>query len=343
MKTSMKIAVWPLFLLLLLPQYVLAESTQLFASIGDLKLQSGEVIINAKVGYRTAGKLNADKSNVIVIPSWHTGTSEGLFSGTIGPGEMADTNRYYVIAVDALGNGVSSSPSNSVEQSGALFPDLTISDMVNSQHLLLTRHLEIDHVFAVIGLSMGAMQTLQWVGMFPEFMDKAVSIEGSPKMTAYDLIQWQSHVNAIELMQGAGIANQEITSFLLQLNLLTLWTRDYLVENVSPESLDSYLALYRPQYDQIDAFDYRIQTKAMIGHNVLTLDPFIKGNPSEKMRPEILMIGFDSDHMVNPEPSKALAKSIAAPYIEVVTKCGHMGTVCEGQKMLELVNTFLDK
>ncbi|MFT5140712.1 MAG: homoserine O-acetyltransferase [Lysobacterales bacterium] len=338
----MKCTLWSMFLLLLLPQTVLAESTQLFASIGDLKLQSGEVIIDARVGYRTAGKLNADKSNVIVIPSWHTGSSLDLFSpDATGPGKLADTDRYYVIGIDALANGVSSSPSNSPKQAGGLFPDVSISDMVHSQHMLLADHLGIDHVFVIMGMSMGGMQTLQWIGEYPGFMDKAVSIEGSPKMTSYDLIQWQTHVDAIDLMQGAGIANQEITSFLQQLTLLTLWTRDYLVENISVESLDTYLASYQQQYDLINAFDYRVQTKAMIEHDVLALKPFTEDFKDE-LRPEILIIGFDSDHMVNPETSKALASSIGASYVEVISKCGHMGTVCEAEKIATLVNSFLD-
>ena len=113
----------------------LADSPQQMASIGDLLLESGETLRNCKVGYRTAGTLNADKSNVIIFPTWFTGTSDGLWKyELIGPGKLADTDRYFVIAIDALGNGVSSSPSTSISQPGAQFPDISIDNMVNSQY-----------------------------------------------------------------------------------------------------------------------------------------------------------------------------------------------------------------
>ena len=124
-----------------------ADPEQQFVSIGDFELQSGQVIIDAKVGYRVAGKLNADKSNVMVMPSWHMGATIDLFeSDLIGPGFLADTDQYFVIAVDALADGVSSSPSNSPDQPGKQFPQVTLTDMVTAQHVALTQHLGITHV-----------------------------------------------------------------------------------------------------------------------------------------------------------------------------------------------------
>src|SRR5882672_6837784 len=91
------------------------SSPQQFASLGDSKLESGETIKNCRIGYRTFGELNSDKSNVVVFTTWFGGTSEQL-AGGFGPGKLVDTSKYYVIAIDALGNGVSTSPSNSALQ-----------------------------------------------------------------------------------------------------------------------------------------------------------------------------------------------------------------------------------
>src|SRR6476620_4929605 len=119
----------------------LAQEQQ-FANIGDLKLQNGGVIRNCRIGYRTFGKLNAGKSNVVVFPTWAGGTTEQLQS-SIGPGKLVDSTKYFVIAIDALSNGVSSSPSNSRLQPRMRFPQFTLRDTVESQHTLLTRVLKI--------------------------------------------------------------------------------------------------------------------------------------------------------------------------------------------------------
>jgi homoserine O-acetyltransferase/O-succinyltransferase len=80
-----------------------------FASLGDFKLQSGEVLRECRIGYRTFGTLNADRSNAVLFPTWASGTSEQL-AGSIGPGRLADSSKFFVVAVDALANGVSSPP-----------------------------------------------------------------------------------------------------------------------------------------------------------------------------------------------------------------------------------------
>src|SRR5262244_1125614 len=77
----------------------LAQQQQ-FANIGDLKLQNGGVIRDCRIGYRTFGKLNADKSNVVILPTWAGGTTEQLQSN-IGPGKLIDSSSYFVVLIDA--------------------------------------------------------------------------------------------------------------------------------------------------------------------------------------------------------------------------------------------------
>ena len=88
------------------------EAPQQFAELGNLRLRSGAVIQDFRLGYRTAGKLNADQSNAVLWPTWLGGKTQDLLK-YIGPGNVVDTNRYFVILVDAIGDGVSTSPSNS--------------------------------------------------------------------------------------------------------------------------------------------------------------------------------------------------------------------------------------
>src|SRR5947209_8395270 len=101
-----------IMLVLFLAVMARAQEGQQFAELGDFKLESGATIRNCRLGYRTFGKLNAAKSNAVIFPTWFTGTSEELVE-QVGPKGIIDASRYFVVTIDALGDGVSSSPSNS--------------------------------------------------------------------------------------------------------------------------------------------------------------------------------------------------------------------------------------
>ena len=142
--------------------------------IGDLKLESGETIKDFALSYVTHGTLNEKKSNAILMVTAISGNHHRI-DFLIGPGKALDTSKFFVVATDAIGNGLTTSPSNSKTQHGPAFPKFTIRDMVQSQKLLLD-HLGIQHVVVVAGASMGGMQTLQWGVSHPQFMDALVAL-----------------------------------------------------------------------------------------------------------------------------------------------------------------------
>jgi len=131
------------------------------AELGDLALESGESIRDYRQSYVTHGNLNADKSNLVLACISLTGNHHRL-DFLIGPGKALDTERFFIICADPIGNGLSTSPSNSNEQSRMRFPRFLIRDMVNAQHRLLTEVFGVEHACAVVGASMGGMQALQW-------------------------------------------------------------------------------------------------------------------------------------------------------------------------------------
>src|ERR1044072_3166754 len=123
---------------------------------GDFQLESGEVIKDFAISYVSHGKLNEKKSNAILMVTAISGNHHRL-DFLIGPGKALDTDRYLIICTDAIGNGLTTSPSNSTAQPHMKFPKFLIRDMVTSQKKLMEQ-LGIDHVVAVIGPSMGGMQ-----------------------------------------------------------------------------------------------------------------------------------------------------------------------------------------
>ena len=91
------------------------------ADLGRCELDSGKFIQPCLLSYRTYGRLNVSRTNAVFFPSWYNGRSEDL-AQFFGPDKIVDTTRYFGVAIDALGDGVSSSASNSTTQHGAAFP-----------------------------------------------------------------------------------------------------------------------------------------------------------------------------------------------------------------------------
>ena len=166
--------------------------------VGDLKLESGEVIRDFAISYVTHGRLNAKKSNAILMVTAISGNHHRL-DFLIGPGKALDTNKYFVVATDAIGNGLTTSPSNSTAQPRMSFPKFLIRDMVQSQHRLLTEHLGIGHVVAVVGPSMGGMQALQWGVSHPDFMDSVVALVPLARTPAWSVAVMEASRKAIML------------------------------------------------------------------------------------------------------------------------------------------------
>jgi len=165
--------------------------------IGDLTLEGGEVIKDFAISYVTHGSLNERKSNAILMVTAISGNHHRL-DFLIGPGKALDTDKYFVICTDAIGNGLTTSPSSSTAQPRMKFPKFLIRDMVTSQKKLM-EHLGIDHVVAVVGPSMGGMQTLQWGVSYPDFMDSLIALVPLARTPAWTVTVLEATRKAIML------------------------------------------------------------------------------------------------------------------------------------------------
>jgi homoserine O-acetyltransferase len=153
-----------------------------------MALESGTLLRRAVVGYKTHGQLNEDRTNCIVYPTQFA-AQHGDIEWLIGPGRALDSNRYFIIAVDQLGNGVSSSPSNTQSpQDRARFPTITIRDDVAAQHQLVREGFGVQSVALVTGYSMGAQQAFQWAVSHPELVKRIAPFCGTAKTTPHNAV-----------------------------------------------------------------------------------------------------------------------------------------------------------
>lgn len=156
--------------------------------LGRVELQSGEVLIDAKLAYKTYGTLAPRGDNVVVLPTFYTG-SHARNEGFFGPGRAIDPARHFIVSVNLFGNGISTSPSNaSPTQRGPRFPGVTLFDNVYCQHRLLTERLGIKRIALVSGWSMAGCQAYQWAAQYPEMVGAIVPFCASAKTSPHNFV-----------------------------------------------------------------------------------------------------------------------------------------------------------
>jgi homoserine O-acetyltransferase/O-succinyltransferase len=310
-----------------------AVSQQKFANLGDFPLEKGGVIHDFRLGYRTAGQLDAEKTNAILWPTWLGGTSEELLPYA-GPNNVVDTRRYFVIFADAIANGVSTSPSNSQRQPRLNFPEFTIRDMVESEYRLATEIFHLKHLHAVIGISMGGMQAFEWSAAYPEFMDEVIPVAGSPQSTSYDKLLWTSQIDALRLDPEwhGGYGTKPMTAGLLlynEIGSMSLTTPAYRVSHTSTRDFEAFReSLKQEKADAASACDAIRQRDAILeldmpGEYGTTMEGVAK-----RVDAKMLIFVAKEDHTVNPLPALQFAKFAGAPVITLDSSCGHESTAC---------------
>jgi len=154
--------------------------------LGDVELLSGEALLNAQLSYKTYGNLNTGKNNVVVLPTFYTGShtrNEGFF----GAGRAIDPNKHFIVSINLFGNGISSSPSNTpAPQDGPRFPKISLWDNIACQYKLLTEALGVERIALVAGWSMAGCQAYQWAAQYPDFVDAILPFCASAKTSIHN-------------------------------------------------------------------------------------------------------------------------------------------------------------
>ncbi|KAI1354909.1 Alpha/Beta hydrolase protein [Xylaria sp. FL0043] len=177
-------------------------------TLGNFALQSGATLQNAYIAYKTFG----DPSNpAVVYPTWYS----GLISDNewlIGEDMTLNPKTYFIIIPALFGNSQSMSPSNTREPRP--FPAITMLDNVTAQYRLVTEELGVKHLRAVLGWSMGAAQTFQWITQYPDFVDLAVPFCGAARCSLHNQVFLEGVKSALIAAKGAasgGINKLEAT------------------------------------------------------------------------------------------------------------------------------------
>jgi len=250
-------------------------------SLGDFKLENGESIKDFSISYVTHGSLNANKSNAILMVT-AIGGNHHRIDYLIGPGRALDPSKYFIIATDAIGNGLTTSPSNSKTQPRMQFPKFNMRDMVNSQQRLVAEKFGIKKLVTVIGASMGGMQALQWAVSYPDAMDSVVPIiplGRTPAWTTGVLEMLRQTIMADPAWRGGSYASQPESGMRLWGGWLsgTIVRTPQYHEAAFPNNFDVIPALNAVQesnWKRIDINDWIYQSWAYDQHNLGTTPAF---------------------------------------------------------------------
>ncbi len=183
-------------------------------SIGRLDLEEGGSIPDCHLAVATFGTLNEERDNAILVTTWYSGTHQIFRDAYIGSQHALDPGRWFVVVVDQIGSGLSTSPHNASGANDALamsaFPHVRIGDDVVAQERLLREHFGIERLALVVGGSMGAQQTYEWAVRFPDKVRRAAPIAGTAQNTDHDFLF--TRVLAEAITTDPGFAGGEYSS-----------------------------------------------------------------------------------------------------------------------------------
>jgi homoserine O-acetyltransferase len=311
------------------------------ANLGEFRFEGGAVVKDFKVAYVTQGKLNKAKSNAILVMQPFTADHHSL-DFLIGPGKALDTDKYFIVASNFIGNSlirqdVTTGPTNSGLRMN--FPWFTIRDSVNADYRLLKDYLGLDHVLAVIGPSIGAMKAYQFAVSYPTYVSGAIAVMGSPVTSPKTRWVLESMMDIVALDAGWYGGNYETNptagAMAALMSIIPYWYTDrWMAQNLrTPEQRQSFqtfwhgiFSIYFPQ----DARDLYYQMRMWATFNVGD-SPGFGGDAQAALRSikgQMLLVTAKEDLLVSADEI-ALAKNTIpnVTQVEIDTSFGHIASV----------------
>lgn len=338
----------------------------------DFALEKGGALPLCEVAYETHGKLNAAGDNAILVV--HGYTSSGHVAGThakgkeargvapgtagwwdalIGPGKAIDTDRFFVVGVNAIGSchgstGPASLDPHTGKPYGPTFPEVTIRDIVRSQKLLLDS-LGVRHLVAVCGPSMGGFQSFQWAVSYPDFMKGIVPTVTAPKMRSgnTDAVEQlrqrlASHPNWNNgwYYENGGIA--EILEEIRHETLVGYGQREILAATIPDPA----------KREETIRANARAWAKTYDGHSMIALRRAIGSfditGDYAKLKAKVLYVIAPNDKLFPGAMCVSYAKElreagIDLTYVELVTDKGHMASHADALQWAPALAAFIER
>ena len=343
-------------------------------------LSGGGTLPGFELVYETYGKLNAAKSNAILICHALSGhhhvaghyadapNNLGWWDNMIGPGKPIDTNRFFVVGVNNLGGCHGSTGPARINPAtgkpwGSDFPVVTVTDWVNAQ-ARLADHLGIAQWAAAAGGSLGGMQALQWTMQFPERIRHALVIAAAPNLTAENIAFNEVARQAILTDPEYKAGRRPVTGLRLarMLGHITYLSDDQMAEKFGRKrrpgsgsygfgvefEVESYLNYQGDKFAEwFDADTYLRMTKALD-----YFDPAAEcgGNlraALARARAKFLLVSFSTDWRFSPERSREIVNALVhngqeVAYAEIKSAHGHDSFLMQDAHYHAIVRAYLD-
>ena len=342
-----------------------APGDRKFAKIGDLHLESGEVLPDITIAYQTWGTLNEARDNAILVNHAMTGWSDvpGWWPSIVGPGLALDSDKFFIICPNVIGGCQGSTGPSSLapdgKRWGSRFPTVTIRDMVAAE-FALTNLLNIKSYVLAVGPSLGGMRSLEWAISHPDRV-KAICTIGSSAVATGDQIGAASiQIRAIKVdphfnngdyyeqehgpLEGMGIARRIAhLTYRTESEMDVRFGRELQGDETGRYAVESYLDHQAGKLaKRFDANTYIVLTEAMNSHDVgrgrggvaaalagITIPVSVVGLDTDRLFPLRLQ-----EEIVELTPTAKPLEIISSPF-------GHDGFLIEVETMGEMLRRAL--
>lgn len=331
---------------------------KIFTHSEILHLESGGQLPQLEIAYSTLGTLNADRSNVIWVCHALSGNADvsDWWSGIVGHGKYLDPEQYFIICANVIGSCYGStgpaSPSLPESLRGQNFPLVTVRDMVKA-HQLLAKELNIDHIHALIGPSLGGQQALQWAALepfrFSELVLVATNAEHSPYGIAFNETQrmalWADETFRSNLPDGGkyGLKAARSVALLSYRHYLgySKTQKEEFKEKLENFKVSSYQVYQGEKFvDRFNPYAYWTLSKAMDSHNIGRGEASIH-TVLAQIPIRTLVVGVSSDVLFPVEEQQLLEHYLPyAVYAEITSDFGHDGFLVEYDQLNDILNDF---